>query len=307
MAHGKKSSLLRSLLDVLESVLDLVSFSISPRDKHQSNSAQPPQNTAGHVTNSGPDCASAPLRVVIESGPPPRSQTEDEKNQSEREEKRKNDAEERDKTRLVVEVALAIFTSLLLLVNVWLVLTTRNQSQLLRQQLIGTQAAIVAINGPISVGPDGIRKNTNVSISLKNDGHVNAVSIVVKLKARVIQLPENTPMGKQWDCEETIPVLAPTQVPQILPIYVQCFLDDLTDEDLKQISELTRTVAIDGEYIGCYADDSAAQNQDCATSHWTGQFVPARGRRASAAFRSDLRSAEITLRPPAHRSIARRY
>lgn len=122
----------------------------------------------------------------------------------------------------------------------------QQQTTLMRQQLIGSQAAVVSLNGngTLSTTPMPlVDTNAIISIGLKNDGHVIANAISMKLKVQVLSLANNKLIGPQWPCDFAIPVLAPGPA-----AYRACHVSGLSSEDLRLISELKRTIAIDGNY-----------------------------------------------------------
>ena len=122
----------------------------------------------------------------------------------------------------------------------------QKQTKLARQQLIGTQAAIVSLNGNgnLSTTPMPITDaNVILSIGLKNDGHVIANAISMRLKIQVLSLTNNNFIGPEWPCDFVIPTLAPGPA-----AYRLCHITGLSSEDLRLISELRRTIAIDGSY-----------------------------------------------------------
>jgi len=126
----QKPSLLQSLLDILESVLDVLSFSISLHEKNNSRSENPPPDKAKDTAYGRKDATFSPLRVVVEAVMPAPSPTEEQKAKDAAEERRKQNTEIREGRKFIAECLLACITALLLLVNVWLVLTTRKANKL---------------------------------------------------------------------------------------------------------------------------------------------------------------------------------
>jgi hypothetical protein len=148
-SHFRKSSLLLDLLDILESVLDVVSFSILLHEKDYSSGSAPPQDNTAYKTSGRKDSTSTPLRVVIESTPPPPAPTEKQKAKEENEERRKDDAEKREGRKFIAEVIIACVTSLLLIVNVWLVCTARHANKIAGDALYISHRPWVGLDGGI--------------------------------------------------------------------------------------------------------------------------------------------------------------
>jgi hypothetical protein len=121
----------------------------------------------------------------------------------------------------------------------------QKQTLLMRQQLIGTQGAIVSINGVMGAGPlPTLSNNVNISIGLKNEGHVIANAVHIQAAIRVIQIAGEKRIGREWSCESSITVLPPDK-----PQYRQCVIKGLlSNEDLTLIASLKRTIGIDGSY-----------------------------------------------------------
>jgi hypothetical protein len=137
--RSQKPSLLQGLLDILESILDAVSLSISLHEENRSNRRTRPQDNTAHTTTGCQDSTFTPLRVVIESTPPPPSASEAQKAKEAAEERRKQNAEEREGRKFVAEVIIAFITAFLLVVNVWLVLTTRHANKIAENALAITK------------------------------------------------------------------------------------------------------------------------------------------------------------------------
>jgi hypothetical protein len=143
----------------------------------------------------------------------------------------------------------AILTNSLLNTNNFTVQEIKKQTTMIRQQLVGTQAATVVLNGPVGAGPlVTLGSKVNISIGLKNDGHVIAKDVTVNLVAKLIDLASNKPAGnRQWPCSYAIDTLPPP-TPTLPAVYRQCFVTGLTKQDLAMIDALTRTIEIEGSF-----------------------------------------------------------
>ena len=130
----------------------------------------------------------------------------------------------------------------------------QQQTKLMRQQLVGTQAAVINIDIPVSTSlPPPLGNDISISIGFKNNGRVMAKNFQVKVSAQVLSLADNTYWGHQWSCERDINVVPPFPPSDQAPNpgehpFLLCPIDGLTNEDLRSISELKRTIAIDGTY-----------------------------------------------------------
>jgi hypothetical protein len=128
----------------------------------------------------------------------------------------------------------------------------QKQSSLMRQQLVGTQAAVVDINEPVSVTPTPLGRKFNITIGFRNDGHVNATGFIAHFKIQVFRIADKTRTGKQWSCDRVVPVIMPPHSDRSFTSeehpYLQCLVEGLPDEDLRFIYELKRTIALDVSY-----------------------------------------------------------
>jgi hypothetical protein len=125
----------------------------------------------------------------------------------------------------------------------------QKQTKLIRQQLVGTLGAVVSISDPVS--PSALGNNINISFGFRNYGHVNANKFRFAVKIQVLSLADQKLIGKQWSCDHEFAVITPTSEHTPTPsehVFIQCFIAGLTNEDLKAIRELNRTIAIDGTY-----------------------------------------------------------
>jgi hypothetical protein len=122
----------------------------------------------------------------------------------------------------------------------------QKQTNLARQQLVGSQAAVVSLNmghGVLEVEPHPLKNNVNISIGLKNEGHVIGKSVEMRLRIQIFRISDRKYLGKQWTCDYPIPVISPDKTS-----YSQCFVDGLSGDNLRSIENMTQTIALDGEY-----------------------------------------------------------
>src|SRR5262249_16486974 len=137
----------------------------------------------------------------------------------------------------------AILTHSLLKTNNLTVQEIQKQTIMIRQQLVGSQGAVVKMNGPVGAGPlPDLGKNINISFGFKNEGHVNASALHIR-----VVIGKTLVSGDKWidnpiPCDFTIMTLAPDK-----PEYRQCFFTILPS-DMKAIASLKETIAINGTY-----------------------------------------------------------
>src|SRR5260370_31731302 len=118
----------------------------------------------------------------------------------------------------------------------------KTQTTLIRQQLIGTQAAVVVIaEYPGLESPQ--TNNYGFNIGLRNDGHVVASRVNVTLIARRETLNGGKPIGEPWHCDFNLPPILPTKVGEH-----QCFLEGLNKRSWQPIGQFKQTIAVDGRF-----------------------------------------------------------
>ena len=113
----------------------------------------------------------------------------------------------------------------------------QKQTTLTRQQIVGTQAAVINI-----ADYPGITLPDIVDIAIRNDGHVIAHDIHVAIRAKREILPSEKPIGDAWGCNfPTVSVLAPTS-----PYSHQCRMTGFSDKDWRSIGDLKETIILEG-------------------------------------------------------------
>jgi hypothetical protein len=125
----------------------------------------------------------------------------------------------------------------------------QQQTTLMRQQLVGTQSAVVIFNGNgPTTEPYPIKaKKFNVNVGLKNDGHVVANSVEIRYTVQVLHIADDGRTGKQWPCGKVMGVLPPS-TPNRPADYLQCFVE-ISDEDFRDIIDRKSTLAVEGNYV----------------------------------------------------------
>jgi hypothetical protein len=125
----------------------------------------------------------------------------------------------------------------------------QKQTKLARQQLVGTLSAVVNIADPVSPVASG--DGMNITFGFRNYGHIIANKFHFAVKIQILRMADQQFVGKQWLCSHEFSVITPTLEHTPTPgehVFIQCFITGLTKEDAKAISELKRTIAIDGNY-----------------------------------------------------------
>jgi len=118
----------------------------------------------------------------------------------------------------------------------------QKQTTLARQQLVGTQAAVVVIND--YPGIESPQTNQyGFDIGFRNDGHVIASNVEVLLTVRRETVHGAKPVGEPWHCDFGLSPIAPTKVGEH-----QCFLEGLTARTWQPIGEFKQTIAVDGHF-----------------------------------------------------------
>jgi len=89
-------------------------------------------------------------------------------------------------------------------------LEIQKQTLLQKQQLIGTQAAIVDLwqNTPPELSIDNLQEVRFVRLDLENSGHVTATSVQVRLEIARLTLPNENKIGNAVNAEFMVPSLA---------------------------------------------------------------------------------------------------
>jgi len=111
----------------------------------------------------------------------------------------------------------------------------QTQTTLMRQQLVGTQAAVVSI-----IDYPGIEQNDILDLGIRNDGHVIAHKIDVKVMVSKEGLSHYA-ASASWECGFQLPILAPS-----VSYNHQCTLKGLSNESWRLIKRMEETIAIDG-------------------------------------------------------------
>ena len=120
----------------------------------------------------------------------------------------------------------------------------RKQSKLLRDQLVGSQAAVINITG-VNLSYRPLTDNFSISLAFKNDGHEIANNFEIHSEVKTLDLTDGTYTNHQWHCNTPQPVTTfPPDIPQAFP----CTFQGLTDEELKSVLDLKRTIAVQGVY-----------------------------------------------------------
>lgn len=126
----------------------------------------------------------------------------------------------------------------------------QKQTNLVRQQIVGTQAAIVdiwpspGIESPPEITTSG-PGSPGFNIAFKNDGHVAAMNLEVKTTIERILLPSNKPVGFPVQCDLNFPVLGTGD-----PKNFQCSLAGLLDARVWQsVKLLEQTIAVNGSFV----------------------------------------------------------
>jgi hypothetical protein len=126
----------------------------------------------------------------------------------------------------------------------------RKANEITRKQLVGTESAIVVFNtNSPATEPYPIRDRTfDINAAFRNDGHVIANGVKIHIAVQVLQIADNVRVGKQWTCDKTIAALPPSS-PNRPADYLQCFIDEISNEDFRNILDRKSTLAIEGSYV----------------------------------------------------------
>ncbi len=114
----------------------------------------------------------------------------------------------------------------------------RQQTDLFRQQLIGTEAAVIVADF------GGFEPNKYAfNIGFRNDGRVIGSKVSVRLAARRETVSGAMPIGEPWSCDFDLPPVVPGKVSGH-----QCFLAGLNGDAWQPIANFKQTIAVDGSF-----------------------------------------------------------
>jgi hypothetical protein len=252
-SRSRKSSLISDLLHALGSVLDLLSSSRGFDEKKQSNSRSQPQEYIAGAGGICHDSTFKPLRVVVESIPPPLPQSTEQQTRQANDELRKQNAERRERLALRIQTLIAFFTAFLLLANLWLAWTTSDSVKLQRQQIAGALGASIVLDGPWipTIGDDlDYLKTSGLGITAKNSGKVRAKEVQAEFTMIRESLPSFSPIGTvetQKDTKSEIRPPEQTSGQSFNDALVLRFNADIfTSDDLHLIHTMKETIEISG-------------------------------------------------------------
>jgi hypothetical protein len=124
----------------------------------------------------------------------------------------------------------------------------RQQRELLRQQLAGTEGATVVLNnkdagGALFAEPPTLGRRFHISIPLMNDGIVPAQNTKAHLTIALLRFSDTAPIGSLGTCSVGASVIS-----HVEHIYRQCFIEGVQPQTLRAIAENKQVIAIDGDY-----------------------------------------------------------
>jgi hypothetical protein len=119
----------------------------------------------------------------------------------------------------------------------------QQQTMLIRQQLVGTEAAVVVINDFPGI-ESAQTNNYGFNIGFRNDGHVVASRVNVTLVVRRETVDGAKPIGEPWHCDFDLSPIPPTKVEEH-----QCFLKGMDKREWRPIGDFRQTIAVDGSFF----------------------------------------------------------
>jgi len=125
----------------------------------------------------------------------------------------------------------------------------QKQTTLMRQQLVGTQSAVVVFNAPSPlIDPYPlVSRQFNISTGLRNEGHIIANNVELHLVVQSLRIATGARFGKQWRCDYAIGVMPPSTVNRPAE-YRQCFVDGISKSEFDLLNSMESTIGVEGFY-----------------------------------------------------------
>ena len=147
-----------------------------------------------------------------------------------------------------IQLAVSLTLAIIGVIAIWIyggeLKVMQRELSLTRQQMIGTQAAVIPTEG--TIGFSFSLPTSSVDFALRNIGHVNASHVTVDFSVRRASLPELRTIGKTFDGTFSEPLLVPTIESVGIRPTIRRVDFAMSKEELELIDNFKQTMEVSG-------------------------------------------------------------